>query len=295
MAATYFIFDMDQTLADPLPAFYFIDSLRRKYSTTDAYNSFVSEILKEETSAKPLGLLRPGILPVMSKLSELQKANKIKSVIIYSNNGHLETLEFIRDLIQLHTGNTNLISECIHWHHPMRDEERVVKPGVPNKTWTILKNIMQQGNCKAPETLAPHDVYFFDDIDHIDLQHNLGSNYYKVPAYDFKASVNRIAEIYRKAAKDIIPNPNINSIIQLSKNQIKNIVSTNSLPPKPDEGINMMMNAIKRVEEPIKGGYKRSDYKQSDYKRRRKTIKKKSKRYCCYSRSKNHKLQSKKN
>jgi hypothetical protein len=287
--ATYFIFDMDQTLADPLPVFYFISALRLNTTADNiisAYINFVKDILVKETGEKPLGILRPGILPVMNKLNELQEKGKIKSVIIYSNNGHLETIEFIRDLIHLYVGNTRLISDCIHWHHPLRNEERIVRPGVPNKTWRVLKNIMREGNCKAPPTLAPQDIYFFDDLDHQDLQHNLGPNYYKVPPYDFKASVDRIAEIYRNSIKDIDieeyiellnankfrfnTNTTIDDIIEIIKNKTKGTVSADTLPPPPDKGITQIMDAINRVETPVKGGYYR----------RKKTYKKKTGRCC---------------
>jgi hypothetical protein len=289
----YFIFDMDQTLADPLSAFYFISALRLNTTadnTISAYINFVTDVLSEETGEKPLGILRPGILPVMNKLNELQEKGKIKSVIIYSNNGHLETIEFVRDLIHLYVGNTHLISECIHWHHPLRNGERIVRPGVPNKTWRVLKNIMQKGNCKAPQTLAPKDVYFFDDLDHPDLQYMLGPHYYKVPPYDFKASVDRISEIYRNSIKNIdinkyieLLNANrfkfnttntIDDIIEIIKNKTKGTASADTLPPKPDKGIDQIMDAINKVENPVKGGYYR----------RKKTYKKKMGRCCLRSR-----------
>lgn len=288
--AKYFIFDMDQTLADPSPAFYFISALRLSQTTEDiknAYNKFVNDILAEETSEKPLGILRPGILQVMNKLNELQQKGTIESVIIYSNNGHLETLEFIRDLIHLYIGSSSLINECIHWHHPMRDSERIIRPGVPNKTWAILKNILQEGNCKAPSDLKPSDVYFFDDLDHKDLQSNLGPNYYKVPPYSFKASVDRLAELYKNALnginiKEYIQKLNENKfkfntncildcIIKTLKKYTKGTVSTDIMPLKPDSGIDQMMEAIYRVEHPFKGGNKK----------RYKTYKRKM-RQCCF-------------
>ena len=146
----YFIFDMDETLAELYSVYYFIASLRLKgtlewvnkdeanniteslnTSLNKAYNNFVEDVLSEEISTEPLGILRPGILDVMKRLYDLQKKGLVKHVLIYSNNGHLQSLEFIRDLIHKHLGTNNLIGECIHWNHHMRDEERV--PGVANK------------------------------------------------------------------------------------------------------------------------------------------------------------------
>jgi hypothetical protein len=294
----YFIFDMDETLAELYPMYYLVASLRLKetveedntildepipesliYALNKAYNIFVDDILKEETSDKPLGILRPGVLNVMSKLYELQKQNKIKNVIIYSNNGHLESLEFIRDLIHKHLGTINLIKECIHWNHPMRDEERFVRPGSANKTWNVLRNILIEGKCKASSQIQPADIYFFDDLDHIDLQEKLGSNYYKVPGYDFKASFDRIADIYRGALYDAnvdleefviytiytflndddkaeLADISLNSILNVFRDKTRNTASIEDMPPEPDRGIEMMMEAIKKVspENKIGGG-----------------------------------------
>lgn len=285
---SYFIFDMDETLAELYTMYYFVASLRLKETieedgkeTADhvpeslksnlnkAYTLFVNEITKEEASSRPLGILRPGILHVMRRLYELQKAGKVKNVIIYSNNGHLQSLEFIRDLIHKYLGTNQLIKECIHWNHPMRDEERFMRPGAANKTWNVLKNIMVEGNCKASPEIQPTDVFFFDDLDHKDLQEKLGTNYFKVPGYNFKASFDRVAEIYKKSVTaanvdiDIYMNyiielfvdttedyskirhETIDEIIDIFRGKTRGTSEGN--PPGPDSGIEMMMEAIKRV------------------------------------------------
>jgi FMN phosphatase YigB (HAD superfamily) len=290
MEGKYFIFDMDETLAELYPMYYFVASLRLKelieednkatiepiseslsHSLGKAYSTFIADILKEEISNRPLGILRPGVLNVMKQLYELQKIGKIKYVIIYSNNGHLQSLEFIRDLIHEYLGTTQLIKECIHWAHPMRTEERFMRAGAANKTWNVLKNIMVEGNCKAAAQIQPSDIYFFDDLEHKDLQDNLAGNYYKVPRYDFKASFERIAEIYQNA----IVNANVNmvefmdymielfvntannyrqinedelaSILRIFRSKTTGTSSVDTLPPPEDAGIMMMMNAIRKV------------------------------------------------
>lgn len=215
---SYFIFDMDETLAELYSVYYFVASLKLKETYEEhspklaplipndlimslklSYRMFVRQVINAEKSTQPLGILRPGILDVMKKLYDLQRRNQIKYVIVYSNNGHLQSLEFIRDLIHEYLGTTSLIKECIHWNHHMRDSERSTQPGAANKTWDVLKNIMVQGNCKAPSNLEPSSVYFFDDLNHRDLQEKLDTHYYKVPAYNFKASFDRIAHLYRNA------------------------------------------------------------------------------------------------
>jgi len=305
MDGKYFIFDMDETLAELYSVYYFIATLRLSNISSDdivnipnslynslnrGYKKFVREILREEISNK-LGILRPGVLNVMMKLSELQKIGKIKNVIIYSNNGHLESLEFIRDLIHKYVNNNELIKECIHWNHPMRGNEVLGQVGATNKTWGVLRNILIKGNCKASNKIEPSNIYFFDDLDHTDLKINLGENYYQVPGYSFKSSFNRIANIFRKSLIDMklndtyilndmiikvfgdysnfenINEDGIDNIIKIFSMKTKNTVNNNVLPPSgQDKGIDMMYDAINKIN--MSNGGKRN--KNSTKKRREK-------------------------
>lgn len=225
---------MDETIAQLYNMYYFIESFKTELKTElkKAYKKFVKNILKEETSNKPLGILRPGILNVMSKLYELHKKGKIKGVIIYSNNGHLESLEFIRDLINKHVGN-KLIKECIHWDHPLRGRYKT------NKTWKDLHNILMNGMYKDKNVNKDH-VYFFDDLCHTDLMENL-THYYKVPAYNFKVSFDRISDIYAISNIKELTNTEKSHIIKVCKSKIK---GTSDNPPLQDKGIDIMMNVI---------------------------------------------------
>jgi len=208
----YFVFDLDSTLADVSAVYYCIAGLKIKamsngfmaaifpdkldHQLNSAYELFVKAILKEEQSDTPLGILRPGILPIMKKLNALKKRGRINNVIIYSNNKHLESLEFIRDLIHEHVGSTRLISDCIHWDHPLRNEEKWLYPKMYPKTWRALSSIIMNSRSHHSSRIMPKDVYFFDDQDHTDLQLVLQCNYYKVPAYNFHATQERIHRIY---------------------------------------------------------------------------------------------------
>lgn len=271
---SYFIFDMDETLAELYSVYYFVASLRvseilreegneispslEKQLKKD-YKQFVKGILLEEISLSPLGILRPGILNIMKQLYELQKTGKVAHVVIYSNNQHLQSLEFIKDLIHTYLGTNDLIRDCIHWNHFMRLEE-TKSLDQPTKTWNILKNILVMSHCQAPHTLQQKDVFFFDDLNHTDLQKNLGTNYYKVQAYNFKASFDRIAEIYKKSLENV----DLNEYIRLISDEfsIKHVNSLDTiieefkkrtgptddiLPPGPDSGIDMMLKAIVKV------------------------------------------------
>ena len=188
---SYFVFDMDEAIAELYSVYYCIISLRLKESLKEekidtttlsaaldkhlynAYQLFVKKVLHEETSSKPLGIIRPGVLQIMKSLQCLQQSNKVAKVIIYSNNSNLQCLEFIRDIIHEHLG-APLIAECVHRLHPLREESAIRyqhSNGGLEKTWSNLRHVLIEGKANAPSTLKPSDVYFFDDLDHRDL-HN---------------------------------------------------------------------------------------------------------------------------
>ena len=219
---SYFVFDLDETLAELYSVYPFlatlklqdtvaashIRSIRRvpswlQWELDKAYTHFVRRVWEEETSNQPLGILRPGILDLMEQIRDVKEKGIIRDVAIYSNNGHLDSLHFVRDVIHYHLGGTSLISDCIHWHHPARGEERITIPGFPTKTWPILRRILTAPPCHAPQTLQPKDVHFFDDQDHWELKRVLQANYHQIqPSYDFKASAERIAAIFKESIKE---------------------------------------------------------------------------------------------
>lgn len=209
---SYFVFDLDETLGSFSSIYYHLITLKlKKYVVNQreymelyypnelhqelekAYDLFVNTVLQQEESDKPLGLLRPGILEVMRDLSVLKQKRKINDVVIYSNNSHMESIQFVKDLINRHVG-MELIKECIPRYHPMRYEDN--QTSVPIKTWQVLKRILVEGNCKAPRSLEPKNVFFFDDLRHMDLEIHLKERYYQVSPYSFRASLSRINAIY---------------------------------------------------------------------------------------------------
>jgi len=286
---------MDEAIAELYSVFYCITSLRLKETIEEdhpqllptlsdsldkqvnkAYRLFVKKVLREELSAKPLGILRPGVLQVMHSLYNLQKAKKVSHVVIYSNNGTLVCLEFIRDLIHEYLGTTTLIGECVHRMHPLRNEHETAKMGLHDKwdkTWASLRKVLIEGKCKAPCTLSVDDVYFFDDLDHKDLHRAIGNHYYQVPPYEFKASFERLGEIYQNAVEEanvsmvqfapymtmiygsgFSSDPfasSIQHIIALFLASTEHTAKRDELPPsyQKDKGITMMKDAIHRVQQ----------------------------------------------
>jgi hypothetical protein len=331
----YFVYDLDETLAEVYSLFYFLMCLKLKKLVPKeilddnitifnmlerAYYDFVNKVSEVEKSDRPLGILRPGILEVMKELEELRENKKVKKVIIYSNNGHLENLEFIKDVIirsiapsnnEILSMNFNnfisnniLIKDLIHWGHPGRNSEiplyfngidkKIKKMGVAKKTWAVLQKIITKDGTENPD-FTPDNVFFFDDIypEH-SIKAELGPNYYRVPRYAFKASSERLGEIFKTVMRPIVTHSSFNMDIymnlvqrvvgQLLKNSgvsdLDNLVNTikvrtgptaalNSLVPEPDEGIDMMMDAITKVNVITKSGGRRLT------KKKHRTIKKK--------------------
>ena len=211
------VFDLDQTLADISSVYFFIGSLtmksyRMEYypyminffnkelhdSLDDAYLHFVSLVLEAERSDHPLGILRPGILGIMKQLYEGKQARRLDHVLIYSNNGMLSNLHFVRDVIHAYLGHP-LIVDCIHWNHPLRKNDKHNRFMV--KSWATLQQIIQEGPCQA-YGIEPCDVLFFDDVEHINLQVALGKNYHHVPAYHMDAFV-RTSLLYQCALQRV--------------------------------------------------------------------------------------------
>jgi hypothetical protein len=261
---------MDETIAELYSVFYFLDSLTFKKDDSklmNAYRHFVKLIAKQEKSDNVIGILRPGIFGIMERLSELQTKGIVDKVVIFSNNGHLESLHFIRDVIHEAIGSDILIADCIHLNHPERNNSSV-------KDWKNLLEILNSGPCNAPLDLKPKSVYFFDDLYHPNM---IATNYVHVPGYDKKASFDRIKDIYlealekagfnnedkKKLVEDILKRLKVNNtdtsldnMFKAFKNNTTNTLGRNDIIPfVPDTGILLMNVAInKAVEKGVAAG-----------------------------------------
>ena len=285
----YVVFDLDETLAHLHSMYYFIASLNMKEDIVEnrsyllsflpedvfdsqkkAYHLFIKRVLEAETSDKPLGILRPGVLEVMRALRALQQKGKVKHVVIYSNNAHLPSLKFVRDLIHLHVGSSFLIGDCIHRGHPLRYMDQ--QNPVITKSWSTLRDILIEGRCKA-ESLAAKQVYFFDDLDHLDLQRALKEQYYKVPAYSYTVALDRISEIYIEVLEEAKPDwstflftvmdylqvgertallhpadVTVYDMVRTFWAHIEPRTETEDVPPPPDLGYRMMMDVVRELD-----------------------------------------------
>jgi hypothetical protein len=201
----YFVFDLDETLAQVHSVFYFLCDLRQKEidqnsrdpplvlreSLDTAYWNFVKLVAQQETSDTPLGILRPGILEVMNQLKRLKRLNIVLNVVIYSNNGSLACLNFVRDVIHTVIQDNTLICDTIHRYRKGREYERIGA----TKTWGVLSELLQTGPCRAL-SVYPSQVFFFDDLIHPNLKYHLGYQYIHVKPYSYKTSFDRLANLY---------------------------------------------------------------------------------------------------
>jgi hypothetical protein len=178
----------------PYMVAYFPEELEEQLKK--AYQLFVHRLAIEEKSARPLGIVRPGIIGIMRQIDKMKSA--IKGVVIYSNNRYLPSLVLVQDIIHCAIGHP-IIGSCIHWYHPCRQSDHETQPSI-TKSWGTLKAVLiDQG---APLDLSPDRVLFFDDQDHAQLQSSLQTNYYKVPIYQTHHSFDRIAAIYMKCLEE---------------------------------------------------------------------------------------------
>jgi hypothetical protein len=287
----YVIFDVDHTLIDSYSLFYFLGTLKPeetiklspidlppcdpadwshfKGTLADAYTYFVEDIARIETSDRPLGIFRPGILSLMTRLSDLQQRNIIDGVHLYSNNSYLPTLQFIKDLVHHMIGSSTLIQELIHWMHPLRIKERIER--LPNvyigKSWDTMYEIFR---------IHSSEIYYVDDLPHTELMEVLGDRYCHVPKYEFRASFDRLFVIYlRVVERARVP---LYQLLQTSqflfsksmddfqfdyrlsaqdnlydffKDKTGNTVSQ-SVIPQMDDGIQMMNELVDRLENEIR-------------------------------------------
>ncbi len=265
----WFVFDMDETLGHLFTPFYMLcffktkdsfSNLRRNLSPElaeplgRAYARFVDRVAATEASDTPLGIVRPGLLPVMARLAELKDKGVIRGVMIYSNNGHLPSVQFMRDVIHSAIGRQDLICDAVYLMHPGRRAEQFTQYGrtYANKTWAVVKSILESGPCGATD-VTPKTVYFVDDANHPDLQRVLKTKYIQPKPYKYKTPVSTLIPYFQEALESVglAENPGFKDLIQFIGTscttakpislqhfitQIRAVTRTPDLPvPAPDE------------------------------------------------------------
>jgi hypothetical protein len=259
----WFVFDMDETLGHLHTPYHMLCVLKTKEHMRNrlnnasdplkealhrAYRRFVDGVAGAESSATPLGILRPGMLDIFHRLVHLQKQGIIGGTMIYSNNAHLPSVKFIQDVLNTATGS-NIVCDAIHLLHPDRKPEQFTQGGriYANKTWDVVKHILQTGSCGAPESITPKDVYFVDDQKHPDLERVLGTHYIRAPQYKYKTRFNVLLPFFEEALRsaDLTEDPGFTQLANYIKgsctgfkptsyhNLITTLRSYTPAPPNP--------------------------------------------------------------
>lgn len=215
------MFDLDETLANVYTPFYFLGDLKPDVFIKDAdivraknspeltvaleaaYKIFVRKVALGELGEIPLGVLRPGILEIMQQIKRWRMEGLDARVAIYSNNGHLLMLQFVRDVIEAAIGAPGMICDCIYWADPRRAAEiEKNKPGYAKKTIAVLMDALKNGPCAAPADLTPEQIMFFDDQLHPDLIAALDWRYIHVKPHSFKTPAHLIRKLYVEALRE---------------------------------------------------------------------------------------------
>lgn len=235
----FFVFDMDETLAEVYSLYYLLEDAI-KHHPPSAYRAFVQSI-----AANDHGILRPGIRQTMEQLHALQQLGKVGGVLIYSNNSHLTSLKFIRDVIHAHLQTTDpLIIQCIHWLHARRTDA----PHRNNKTWDSLRGFL-------PPDTEPDRVFFVDDLDHTDLRTALGAHYIQVQPYEYHPPFETLLDAYDTALQSVGEPP----LTQEGRDRLeKKTEPRPSKEPPADPGFEQQMSAaIQEAMDARTGGRKR--------------------------------------
>ena len=206
MSPYWFVFDMDETLTHVSPyrallCTFFVDEFavaigkegkgianELRIPLLNAYIHFFNTCVSQEKSDTPLGLLRPGIREIFTKIGELKDSGIAGGCIIYSNNRTRRILQYIRDLIHAVVGRDDLILDIAHASDARRNEGK-------QKTVATISKLLREGPYKVPDVKID-DIFFFDDIEHIDIKEKLANRYIQVYPYEYRVNTERIVDIY---------------------------------------------------------------------------------------------------
>lgn len=213
----YLAFDLDGTLGNFMVLWKALCALRQnefyafkpvkaiptpsedlKWDLDISYSSFVKRVANLETSQTPLGIFRPGIFNLFKNLNRLKAEGKINGVIMYTNNGSLSLVNFVKDVIN-YVCKSNAFDGVFYYHHELRIKGPNGKPQ-PQKTWNELKGLLK--SIGAPDTIKSNQVMFFDDQDHYSLIKILGANYIKVDSYSYNPPLATVLDIYHSSLKN---------------------------------------------------------------------------------------------
>jgi hypothetical protein len=154
----------------------FVPSEQLREKLTVGLNEFAKCLLVKEP-----GILRTGILDIISRLLDLKEDGRVKAISIYSNNGNLGLLLLASAMIENAIGKPGIFCNHIDWYNPMRSTEITPgRPGYAVKTLRVLKQSFLDPRCGGDESTEDAKFYFFDDLQppHDDLMSTLTNQRY---------------------------------------------------------------------------------------------------------------------
>lgn len=232
----YLAFDLDGTIGNFLPVWKLLCPLRQKahfakfpsvvippisetlqWEIDIAYSAFVKRIVEAETSKEPLGLFRPGIFKVFEEVNRLKKKGILQGVIMYTNNSSPPLYNFASDAIKYHIGR-EVFDDILDYRHVLRIKAPYSSLPPVDKRWVELKHLLVESRVKAPATVEPKNVVFFDDMNHHDLMSTLGphNNYVKLSEYRYIPEYDKITDIFLESLKesDVLSEENLNEFLE---------------------------------------------------------------------------------
>jgi hypothetical protein len=194
------------------------EELSAKLAT--AFDTFVVNLLDHEPKIE---ILRPGILDICKRIMMFKDQGKIRSVIVYSNNGNLISLKLATKMIEkVLDRQGELFCNHVDWYAPQRmkpinnavyDELRsstpwlqkggpevhTWQPGRAIKTIRVLKESFNEGTCLSGD-VDNDKILFFDDMVHPNIKKAIGAeNYFNVNPYKRGQSLEAILECFMSA------------------------------------------------------------------------------------------------
>ena len=181
------------------------DELKTKL--TAAFDSFAVCLANKEPA---LGMLRPGILQIVGKLSQLKDEGRIRGIVVYSNNGNLAALILATKMIEHLLGKPGLFCNRVNWWNPMRygpgKNIKGHRPGAASKSTRVLRESFvgpMCGDIVAGYQEVPVDrLFFFDDLNppHQDIFDQIGpERYFRVNPYKKDASIAEVDACFNAA------------------------------------------------------------------------------------------------
>lgn len=230
----YIGFDLDETLGtfvdisiftfllDSVPTEIEHPSPELQEKIERAFDAFAKCLVERD---HVIGILRPGIMDIAKRLQELKDEDKVKKIVIYSNNANPTSLRLAAKMISYGIGRSedDFFCNLIHWDHPIRlephekalvgnnpvyhskwlmihgSEVRRDRPGFALKSTRTLKRAFESGKCAA-ENVDPTDFFFFDDLIHQNILKTISADhYFHVNKYQRSVDFKQLLECFMKA------------------------------------------------------------------------------------------------